>query len=90
MSGPSNIWYLATMHYRVLPGMRFLVVGRDDTVGYQYSNSRVFHLALGVLVPSPARLQTRVNDHGFCHFVNGYAFDHASAYVAVQRSIHVN
>lgn len=39
----------------------------------------------GVLVPLPARLQTCMHDYGFCHLIDGYAFDYKSLHMAFQR-----
>lgn len=78
-AGSSSLWHLTITEYCVLSIMRSLLVARDGAVEYQCSDSRIIHLSRVVLVPLPARLQSRVHEHGFRHLIDGPAFNYASA-----------
>lgn len=80
----SSLWHLATTQYFILAAMSFLVLAGDGASGYQCADSCLHLSCLGVLFLLPTRLRTPIQHYWFRHLKYGTAFDHASAYVAIQ------
>lgn len=92
--GASSLCHPTITVYCAISLMHFLVITCDWAVYSQCPNSRLLLLSCCMLVLFllPMRLQTRVHDFWFrrLHLYDGPAFDHASTYVAFQRSAEVD